>query len=142
MVKKTKPIVYQSYGDLAMELALKNKEKRENIVNSDEPYLCPKCLISKHPSEFVAQYMKNELVGSYRWLYECKECKKKRTYDKRLYSRMTIQGAIQVIYKQILQSARQRNLACDLAEKDIQTMWDKQDGKCYYSNYPMTYNFI
>jgi hypothetical protein len=133
---------YPSYRDIAFETAVKNKEKWESIVNGDEPYLCPKCKIAKHPREFGVQYMKNDIVWSYRWLYECKECKKKRIANKRIYSRMTIQWAIQIIYKQILQSARQRNIACDLAEKDIQTMWDKQDGKCYYSNYSMMYNAV
>jgi ribosomal protein L37AE/L43A len=89
MVKKTKPTQYESYSDKAMELALKNKEKRETIVASDEPYLCPKCGIAKHPREFGVQYMKNDLVGTYRWLYECLECKKKRVYSKRMLSRTT-----------------------------------------------------
>lgn len=31
-------------------------------------------------------------------------------------------------------------MASDLAEKDIEAIWNKQDGKCYYSNYPMQYN--
>jgi hypothetical protein len=51
-----------AYRDTAFELAVKNKEKREIIVNSDKPYLCPKCGIAKHPSEFGKQYMKNYIV--------------------------------------------------------------------------------
>lgn len=131
-----------SFHDITLQKALENKEKREHIIASGKPYMCPKCQIAKHPDDFVIQYMKNDLIGSYRWLYECKDCKKQRIYNKRLYSRSTIQWAIQTIYKQLLQSSRQRKIACDLAEKDIQAMWDKQDGKCYYTAYPMTYNFI
>jgi hypothetical protein len=86
--------------------------------------------------------MKNYIVWSYLWLYQCKACKREKIYAKRLSNRSTQEGALEVIYKQILQSARQRDLSCDLTEKDIQAMWDKQDGKCYYSGYPMEYNFV
>ena len=52
MIKKTIINEQQTYRDVAFEIAIKNKEKREAIVASDEPYPCPKCGISKHPSEF------------------------------------------------------------------------------------------
>ena len=138
--KKNKPIQYPSYRDITFEKAVKNKEKWEAIINSNEPYICPKCGIAKPTSEFGVQYMKNDIIWSYRWLYECLECKKTRIANKRLYSSNTVQWAIQTIYKNILQASRKQNMACDLAEKDIQAMWDKQDGKCYYTAYPMTYN--
>ena len=131
---------YPTFQDMALDKAQANKDKRDGIISSGKPYVCPKCQIAKVPDEFVIQYMTNDLIGRYQWLYECKECKKQRVATKRLYSSNTIQWAIQTIYKQVLQASRTLNLACDLAEKDIQAMWDKQDGKCYYSAYPMTYN--
>ncbi len=96
MVRKTintynKNSSYPSFQDMALEKAQANKDKRDDIISSNKPYVCPKCQIAKKPDEFVVQYMTNDLIGRYRWLYECKECKKKRIYDKRLYSRMTIQ---------------------------------------------------
>ena len=61
-IKKTPKIEQLTYNDLAYENALKNKEKREAIVESDEPYPCPKCGVSKHPTEFSTHYMVNDLV--------------------------------------------------------------------------------
>lgn len=131
-----------TYQDQVYLDALQNKEKREAIVASDEPYICPKCSIAKHPKDFVTQYMNNHLVWKYRWLYECKTCKKNRIYLSRLGQRNTLKWAIQLIYKQSSQSAKQRNLEHTLRESDIITMRENQDGKCYYSWYTMEYEFI
>jgi hypothetical protein len=62
MIKKHTSIPQKTYDEITYEKALANKEKRKAIVNSDEPYICPKCGIPQHPKEFGTQYMKNDLV--------------------------------------------------------------------------------
>ena len=82
---------YPTFQDMALGKAQANKDKRDGIISSGKPYVCPKCQIAKVPDEFVIQYMTNDLIGRYQWLYECKECKKQRVATKRLYSSNTIQ---------------------------------------------------
>lgn len=132
----------ETYQDMLAEQALATKKKREDIIAKNLPYPCKKCWEEKFPEEFVIQYIENPIAGKYRYLYECKQCKKDRIYEKRWTSRETIEWAIAVIYKQLVSWSKQRRLPFALQEKDIMDMRNKQKGRCYYTWYEMTYEFI
>ncbi|MDD3262768.1 MAG: hypothetical protein PHR61_02890 [Candidatus Absconditabacteria bacterium] len=134
--------MYLDNPKLQKEKAESTKKKWEALVFGDKPYPCTKCGIAKHPSEFVIHRMNNYRVGKYRYLYECKECKKNRIYSKRNQSRETIEGAIEIIIKQLEQGAKKRKISFNINGNDLLTLWNKQQGKCYYSGYPMEYEFI
>jgi hypothetical protein len=53
---------YPTFQDMALGKAQANKDKRDDIISSGKPYVCPKCQIAKVPDEFVIQYMTNDLV--------------------------------------------------------------------------------
>ena len=116
--------------------------KRENIIAKNLPYPCKKCWEEKFPEEFVMQYIENPIAGKYRYLYECKQCKKDRIYAKRWVERQTFESALGVIYQQLQSSAKQRRMLFQLKEIDLFNMWENQKGKCYYTGYEMTYEFV
>ncbi len=74
-----------------LEQALLTKKKWEDIIDGKDPYPCKHCKQKKLPKEFVIQYIDNQLVGKYRYLYECKQCKRERIYKARDNSRATIE---------------------------------------------------
>jgi hypothetical protein len=84
----------------------------------------------------------NYWVWKYRYLYECKECKRDRTYKKRDKDRETIQWALNIIIKQLSQWAKKRNIDFKISVDDLLESREKQDGKCYYTWYDMKYWFI
>lgn len=112
------------------------------IIAKNTPFPCKKCGEEKFPDDFVIQYIDNPIAGKYRYLYECKQCKKNRIYEKRWTSRETFEGALGVIYSQLQSWAKQRRVAFHLKEMDLFDMWAQQKGKCYYTGYEMTYEFV
>ena len=60
----------------------------------------------------------------------------------RAQDRSSIELALIVIHRQIMQSAKQRGLDCELTHGDIVDLREKQDGKCYYSASPMEFCYI
>lgn len=121
------------------EKALATKQKRDEIIDSDLDYSCKICNIAKHPSEFVKHYMENSFVGKYQFLHECKQCKRERMIRHRQLSRMTVEWALWVVYKQILQWAKKRDIVCDIMVKDLIQQWEQQGWKCFYTGYDMEY---
>jgi len=83
--------MYLDNPELQKQMAEASKQKWEKLVFGNKPYTCKKCGKSKDPKDFVIQWMDNYWVGKYRYLYECKECKKNRIYKKRDKDRETIQ---------------------------------------------------
>ena len=134
--------MYLDDENLQIKKAQATKEKWEAIVFGDELYECKKCGVKKHPKEFVIQRLDNPRVGKYRYLYECKECKRTRIYQKRFVDRETIEWALWIIVKQLEQWAKKRNIDFEIKAEDLLNMWNKQGGKCYYTGYEMTYGFI
>ena len=86
--------------------------------------------------------MDNYRVGKYRYLYECKECKKNRIYQKREKARETIEWSLNIIIKQLEQWAKKRKIAFNISIPDVLELWEKQEGKCYYTGYDMEYGYI
>jgi len=74
-----------------LQQAQKTKEKWELLIKTNTLHPCKKCMKEKHADEFVIQYIDNQLVGKYRYLYECKLCKKERTNARRNNKRKTIE---------------------------------------------------
>jgi hypothetical protein len=126
-------MIYIDDAVLSKKMAQETKDKWENITKGNEPYPCRVCGISKPPKDFVIQWMDNHRVGKYRYLYECKICKKQRVYAKRSEERQTIEGAMTALHRQILQGCKARKLQMSLTEQDLLTLWQKQQGKCYYT---------
>jgi len=135
-------MVYIDNPELSQQMAQETKDKWEKIANGNEPYPCRICGIAKLPKDFVIQWMDNHWVGKYRYLYECKSCKKQRIYAKRFEERQTVEGAITAIYRQIRQWTKARNLEISITEQDLMDLWTKQGGKCYYTWYDMNYESI
>ena len=75
--------MYLDNPELAKQKAKDTKDKWEKIVFSDKPFLCRFCGIEKKPTDFVIHRIDNFWVGKYRYLYECKQCKKNRVQKKR-----------------------------------------------------------
>ena len=96
--------------ELQKQMAEETKQKWEKLVFGDKPYKCIKCWELKDPKDFVIQRLDNYRVGKYRYLYECKECKKNRIYKKRDKDRETIQWALNIIIKQLQQWAKNRKI--------------------------------
>lgn len=134
--------MYLDNPEIQKEKAESTKKKWEALVFGNKPYPCTKCGIAKHPSEFVIHRMNNHRVGKYRYLYECKECKKNRTYYQRNQSRETIEWAIEIIIKQLESWAKKRKIPFNISSDDLLVLWNKQQGKCYYTWYNMEYGFI
>ncbi|HKL44065.1 MAG TPA: hypothetical protein VJ892_02175 [Candidatus Absconditabacterales bacterium] len=139
---KNKKFMYIDDPELQKKKAEATKKKWEAIVFGDELYECRKCGVKKHPKDFVIQRLDNPWVGKYRYLYECKECKRNRTYKKRSDDRGTIEGALNIISKQLQQGAKKRDIKFEITVDDLLDMREKQDGKCYYTGYEMTYGFV
>ncbi len=134
--------MYLENEPLQREKAEITKKKREDLVFGEEFYECRKCGVLKHPKEFVIQRLDNPWVWKYRYLYECKECKRNRTYKKRSKDRETIEGALGIIIKQLKQWAINRKIDFNIAVDDLLEMWNNQGGKCYYTWYDMSFWFI
>lgn len=83
--------MYLDNPELQKQMAEETKQKWEKLVFGDKPYKCIKCEKLKDPKDFVIQRLENYWVGKYRYLYECKECKRNRTYKKRDKDRETIE---------------------------------------------------
>lgn len=127
---------------IQLKRAQETKAKRENIIQSNQPYPCRKCGQNKLPDDFVIQYEDNHRVGKYRFLYECKACKKARTYQKRHNDRQDINWAFEILYKQLQSKAKSRKIEFLIKKEDLEECRRSQWGKCYYTHSPMTYECI
>jgi len=134
--------MYLDDPELQIKKAKATKNKWEAIVFGDELYECRKCGVKKHPKEFVVQRLDNSWVWKYRYLYECKKCKRSRIYNKRYDDRETIEWALGIIIKQLEQWAKKRNIDFHITASDLLNMWNKQCGKCYYTWYDMAFSCI
>lgn len=134
--------MYLDNPELQIKKAEATKKKWEAIVFGDELYECRKCGVKKHPKEFVIQRLDNPWVWKYRYLYECKECKRSRIYKKRSDDRETIEWALGIIVKQLEQWAKKRNIDFHITTEDLLNMWNKQGGKCHYTWYDMTFSCV
>lgn len=134
--------MYIENPEVQKQMAEATKQKWEKIVFSDKPYKCVKCWKMKHPRDFVVQWLDNHRVGKYRYLYECKECKKHRIYKKRDKDRETIEWAFNIIIKQLQQWAKNRKIVFDISTDDLLDLWEQQKWKCYYTGYDMEYGCI
>lgn len=134
--------MYLDNPELQKQMAEETKKKWETLAFGDKPYKCNKCGKLKNPKDFVVQRMDNYWVGKYRYLYECKECKKNRTYQKRDKDRETIDWALNIIIKQLQQWAKNRKIEFTIATEDLLDLREKQGGKCYYTWYDMEYWYI
>lgn len=135
-------LMYLDDPELQKKKAEATKQKWDKIISSGKPFLCKFCGIKKKPEDFVVDKVNNYWVGKYRYLYECRECKKARIYKKRHQARETLAGALGVVYKQIKQGAKQRKLEFTLSLGDIEALWEQQKGLCYFTWYPMGYESI
>ena len=131
--------MYLDNPELQKQMAEATKKKWEKLVFGDKPYTCIKCWKLKDPKDFVVQWLENYRVGKYRYLYECKECKKNRIYKKRDKDRETIQWALNIIIKQLQQWAKNRKIDFNISTDDLLDLREKQKGKCYYTGYDMEY---
>ncbi len=134
--------MYLDNPSLQRHKAEVTKKKWEDLVFGDELFVCKKCEIAKHPTEFVVHRIDNYRVGKYRYLHECKQCKRNRVYWKRSSDRETIQWALGIIIKQLEQWAKKRKISFDITVSDLLALREQQEGKCYYTWYGMKYEFI
>lgn len=129
-------------SEYARKKAVATKEKWEAIIANNSKYPCNKCGKEKPAEAFVIQYISNQYVGKFRYLYECRECKKARIYAKRDKKRTNIGWAMEIIIQQLLQWAKKRKITFAITKKDLLSLWEKQQGLCYYSGYEMQFGFV
>ncbi len=125
--------------DFMYNQALATKQKRDQIIDFWELYPCKVCWEHKKPSDFVKRYMENSFVGKYQFLHECKLCKRHRMIAQRQWARSTIEWALWVVYKQLMQWAIKRNISFELSVQDLIDLRYAQGWKCYYTGYEMEY---
>lgn len=89
--------MYLDNPELAKQKAEITKEKREKIVFWNKPYVCRSCGLLKHPKDFVVQRKSNYWVWKYRYLYECKGCKKSRISEKRKFNKLNSKETIRAL---------------------------------------------
>jgi hypothetical protein len=130
-----------NFGDqeFVYNQALATKAKRNQIIEFWELYGCKVCWEQKNTSDFVRRYMNNSYVGRYQFLHECKSCKRNRMILQRQGARSTVEWALWVVYKQLMQWAMKRNIAFELSVQDLIGLRNKQQWKCYYTGYEMEY---
>ena len=134
--------MYLDNPEIQQKKAEATKAKREKIVFGGKPYRCTKCGLLKDPKDFVVQWLDNYWVWKYRYLYECKQCKKDRIYNKRAKDRETIDGALEIIIKQLEQWAKKRKISFNITIDDLLKLREKQGGNCYYTGYSMDFWYI
>ncbi len=100
-----------------------------------ETKLCPTCNIEKPKSDFAKYYRTSDGLQ-----YECKACNKE---TKAVY-RQTYTGYMKQLAQHAKRNAKKRGDAgrndagvCEICFDDLDEMWTKQNGRCYYSNIPM-----
>ena len=54
--------MYLDNPELQKKKAEITKKKREDLVFGEKPYECRKCMVEKHPKEFVIQRLDNPWV--------------------------------------------------------------------------------
>lgn len=130
-----------SNEQLAYDMARQTKEKRDEILLHNIPYPCKKCGEMKEPAAFVKHYTEN-IIGTYQYLYECKDCKKARIYNKRSDDRQDLPKALTILFTQCKQNAKQRNIAFELPNGYFAELRTKQAGRCRYTGYAMHYEYM
>jgi len=134
--------MYIDNDEIAMQKAIKTKEKWEQLVNSWELYKCQKCGEDKPVKDFVIHRMKNHRVWKFRYLYECKLCKRNRIYSKREVDRKSIDWALKIIYKQLESWAKSRKIDFSIDLDDLLYMRENQGWLCYYTWDELQYEFV
>jgi len=128
--------------DSVLQQAQSTKEKWDNIIKNNIPFKCKKCWLDKLPVEFCTHYYNSQYVWRYRILLHCKECHKQRVYKKRWEDRETIEWACKVIIKHVKRWAIKRWIPFDITRRNLLDLWNKQDGKCFYTGYNMNYKSV
>lgn len=100
--------------------------------------ICTKCKVEKSLDEFYGR--KNVKDGKQS---ECKSCLSNRSLE----YKVTLSGCLRIIWRTAKHNANRRLEkgrvdagVFELSLDDVEGLWKKQDGKCYYSNIPMNYD--
>jgi len=108
----------------------------ENNVTADkqdtvqsETKLCSCCNVQLAVEEFHSD--KSTKDG---YQTNCKKCKSTKTHQ----TKSTVDGFMKFLLKDIVGNSKKRNIDVEITLTDIKTLFDKQNGLCYYTNHKMT----
>lgn len=101
--------------------------------NGEEQKQCNTCHEWKNISEFNTNNNTWDLLHCL-----CKKCAS--NYHKQKYKDYEKEVTFKSLFNQTKRGAEYRMLEFDLTETDIKELWEKQEGKCHYTNQPMTWS--
>lgn len=105
--------------------------RRHAVVDQVVKKQCSKC------AEWYPLSSFNASVKSWDGLHTlCRGCCSQYNHDK--YQRYEATGTLTVLLKKTAQSAKHRGLFFDLTLDQAQSLWEGQEGKCYYSGLELT----
>lgn len=99
--------------------------KRTTLINEK---LCPGCKIIKPIDNFSSNKMNLNGLQTY-----CKKCAKEKIIDKNI-KLSVFEKFVPHLFKQCKTNADTREIKFEITEKDIYDLYEKQNGKCAYTN--------
>lgn len=109
----------------------------KHVTLNQKIKVCPCCRIEKTHSEFAKDTSKKEKLQVY-----CKSCQSRKQYD----NSNTFQGHLQDMLEHAKSSAKQRGKRgrveasiCSITIDDLHTLFEAQQGLCYYSGIQMSW---
>ena len=100
-------------------------------------YLCSHCKKYKPAKDFSksTRNKHRDMLNN-----SCRECYKKAYSEnrKRVNEATALNNVLKVRLHDALVRSKKKNLFIDITIKDLQELWNKQDGKCALTGFPMT----
>lgn len=93
--------------------------------------LCNRCKLEQDIKEFSSDSKNSDGLRS-----TCKNCSIEHTYE---YG-STFDGFIKMLYSDLKNNAKKRNIKVEITIDDIKQLYDKQTGLCALSMFKMTHN--
>lgn len=100
-----------------------------------EGRLCPRCQVSKPNRDFYTRKRNGESRhGRLECSSYCKECL--RNYTRKHLA--TVRGKLLQLLNSAKRSEIKRGISCSLSYEDLETLWNRQQGRCAVTNVPLT----
>jgi hypothetical protein len=113
------------------------KDKWLKIVNSGV-MKCSRCNIIKPLSEFRLLPKKEiDKRGYVAYTSHCNICDAKRSANYKNIKIKTIEGKVDFLFSSIRRRCKDKGYNLDFDKDHLILLWNKQDGRCYYTNIKM-----
>lgn len=113
------------------------KEKWDSIIEKGEMQ-CSRCKEVKPLKEYrLARSFDIEKRGYLFYASHCNLCDSSRAADYKNKKIETIEGKVDFLMNNLNRRVRDRDLECDVDKEFILNLWQKQEGKCFYTGVEM-----